>query len=118
MNVQGKIWGSTSPLFNKNNVEIHRIECVKNGFCSKHKHSHKYNMFFVESGKLEIDIWKNDYNLMDRTVLGPQQTCIVSPGEYHLFKCLEDNTIVFEIYWVEIGIDDIIRDNVGGVKNN
>ena len=115
MQIQGKIWGHTSPLFNKNNVEIHRIECNAGTFCSKHKHDHKYNMFFVEKGRLEINVWKNDYDLIDKTVVGPQQTCIVSPQEYHLFRCIED-TIAFEIYWVEIDKKDIIRDNVGGKK--
>ena len=33
-NIQGKIWGKTQGLFNKNNVEIHRIETNKGGFCS------------------------------------------------------------------------------------
>ncbi len=118
MNIQGKIWGCTSLLFNKNNVEIHRIKCNKDGFCSKHKHIGKYNMFFVEKGKLAISIWKNDYDLVDRTVISSQQICIVSPGEYHLFKCLEDNTVAFEIYWVELDKNDIIRDNVGGIEND
>ena len=116
MNIQGKIWGSTSLLFDKNNVEIHRIVCEKNGYSSKHKHISKYNMFFVEKGKLEISIWKKDYDLIDKTILGPQQFCIVDPGEYHMFKGIENNTIVFEIYWVEIDKRDIVRDNVGGKK--
>ncbi len=114
MQIQGKVWGHTSPLFNKNNVEIHRIECDLDTFCSKHKHISKYNMFFVEKGKLEISVWKNDYDLVDKTVLSPRQTCIVYPGEYHLFTCLENHTVAFEIYWVEIDKNDIIRDNVGG----
>jgi len=116
MNIQGKVWGQTSILFDRNNVEIHRIECNKKGFCSKHKHLHKYNMFFIEKGKLKISIWKNDYNLVDETIIGVQESCIVSPGEYHFFECLEENTIAFEIYWVEINKDDIIRETVGGVK--
>ena len=52
---QGKVWGQTQPLFNKNNVEIHRIETNKGGFCSKHKHEFKYNCFYVEKGKLKIN---------------------------------------------------------------
>ena len=60
MNKQGKIWGETSPIFNKNNVEIHRIEIKKGGYCSKHKHEHKFNAFFVEKGKLQISVWKNN----------------------------------------------------------
>jgi tellurite resistance-related uncharacterized protein len=71
-------------------------------------------MFFVENGKLEVNVWKNDYDLMDKTILGPQQTCIVKPGEYHLFKCMEDDTVVFEVYWVEIEEGDIDRVSVGG----
>ena len=115
MNIQGKIWGSTSELFNKNNVEIHRITCKQNGFCSKHKHISKYNMFFVEKGKLEIDIWK-EYGLIDKTILEEHQVCVVEPGSYHQFKCIEDKTIAFEVYWVEIGAKDIIRESVGGIN--
>jgi hypothetical protein len=118
MNIQGKIWGQTSSLFDKNNVEIHRIECNKNGFCSKHKHISKYNMFFIEKGKLEISVWKNDYNLIDKTIISFQQTCIVRPQEYHLFKCLEDNTVAFEIYWVEIDKNDIERESIGGIDED
>ena len=41
MNIQGKVWGSTSNLFSKNNVEINRITCDKGGYCSEHKHESK-----------------------------------------------------------------------------
>jgi quercetin dioxygenase-like cupin family protein len=68
-NIQGKVWGETECIFLKNNVEFHRIEVKKNGFCSKHKHVHKYNAFFVEKGKLKISIWKKDYDLIDETII-------------------------------------------------
>ena len=116
MNIQGKVWGSTSILFIKNNVEINRITCEKDGFCSKHKHTSKYNMFFVEKGSLEISVWKNDYDLVDKTILKEHQNCIVSPGEYHAFRCIKEGTIAFEIYWVEIDPNDIERESVGGTN--
>ncbi len=116
MNIQGKVWGTTSSLFSKNNVEINRITCTKDSYCSKHKHASKYNMFFVENGSIEISVWKNDYDLVDKTVLKKHQNCIVPPGEYHIFRCLEEGTIAFEIYWVEIDSNDIKRENVGGKK--
>lgn len=115
MNIQGKVWGTTSSLFSKNNVEINRITCDYDGYCSKHKHISKYNMFFVEKGSLEIRIWKNDYDLVDKTILKEQQSCVVEPGEFHIFKCLEENTVAFEIYWVEIDKNDIERSGSGGV---
>jgi len=113
MNKQGKVWGFTSELFNKNNVEIHRIEGNEKYRCSKHKHNHKYNMFFVESGKIKIERWKNDYKLVDETILEYSESCVVPPGEYHRFSVIDD-CVVYEIYWVDIDSKDIERESVGG----
>lgn len=113
MNKQGKVWGHTQSIFTQNNVEIHRIEAKAGGYCSQHKHDHKYNAFFVERGCLKITIWKNDYDLIDTTQISDQQMTVVKPKEYHMFEALED-TIAYEIYWVEIQADDIIRKNCGG----
>ena len=113
---QGKIWGQTQPLFNKNNVEIHRIETNKGGHCSKHKHDFKYNCFYVEKGKLKITAWKNDYDLVDVTILTDGEATTVPPREYHTFEALEDS-VCYEIYWVELSDKDIVRENCGGVDN-
>ena len=116
MNKQGKVWGFTTEIFNKNNVEIHRLCGQKDCFCSKHKHEHKFNMFFVERGKLRINIWK-EYGLTEVTELVAGEMSIVPPGLYHMFTILTNNTVVFEIYWVELDGKDIQRENVGGNKN-
>lgn len=112
MEKQGKIWGITQSLFLKNNVEIHRIEVNKDGYCSKHKHDYKYNCFFVERGQLKISIWKND-GLVDKTILSDQETLTVPPKWYHMFEAIKD-TIAYEIYWTEIDAKDITRENCGG----
>ena len=113
MNIQGKVWGTTSLLFCKNNVEIHRITGKKGGYCSKHKHEHKYNLFFVEKGCLRIKIWKK-YGLVDETELIANQICIVDPGDFHMFAVLEDDTIALEVYWVDMDSGDIVREEQGG----
>ena len=115
MQVSGKFWGQTSPIFNKNNVEIHRFIGNKGGYSSKHKHHAKYNMFLVESGEVIITTWKDPSGRPDETVLAPGQTCIVPPGLFHKFEVQED-CIVYEIYWVELREDDIERENSGGIK--
>lgn len=114
MIIEGKIWGNTTKIFDKNNVEFHRIEVNEGGYCSQHKHEHKFNAFYVESGKLLIKIWKNAYDLVDETILLPTQQTVVKPGEFHQFEALED-TVAYEIYWVELEGDDIVRKNVGGL---
>jgi len=116
MEIQGKIWGCTSTIFNNCNVQINRIVGIKGGHCSKHKHDHKFNLFYIEKGRLSIKVWKRDYSLVDETILGPQESTVVKPGEYHRFEVLEDDTVAFEIYWTELDDGDISREDHGGVN--
>jgi mannose-6-phosphate isomerase-like protein (cupin superfamily) len=108
----GKIWGNTQEIFTKNNVSIHRITANKNSSCSKHLHNHKYNIFFIEKGKLLIKHWQNDYNLVDETILVDGEMCSIPPMHYHQFIALED-TVAYEIYYVEIEEKDITRETCG-----
>ena len=89
----------------------------KGGFCSEHKHERKFNAFFIEKGKLQINIWKNDYDLVDKTIITDGQISIVSPMELHSFEAIEE-TIAYEIYWAESVPEDIIRRSVGGVNKS
>ena len=115
--VRGKVWGNTSTLFSKNNVEVSRIEIKKGGYCSKHRHDYKYNLFFVEEGKLLVTIFREDANttIEDKTILEKHDITYVEPNIFHFFEALED-TIAYEIYWVEIDKKDIIRESVGGMR--
>lgn len=113
MSKHGKIWGVTELLEANGVLELHRIEIKAGGYCSKHLHKHKWNGFFVESGELEIHVWKNKYDLVDVTVLKAGDYTSVPPGEYHMFKCVED-TVCFELYWAQFDHDDIERESVGG----
>jgi mannose-6-phosphate isomerase-like protein (cupin superfamily) len=114
MKLQGKVWGNTKFIFGNNNFEIHRIEVDSGGHCSLHRHEHKYNAFYLESGKLKIIIEQQDYDLKDETVMKKDDLTIVKPGLYHSFEALED-TVCYEIYWSELDHDDIQRKNVGGM---
>lgn len=62
-------------------------------------------------------MWKNDYNLIDETVITNGEMTIVKPGEFHKFEALED-TVAYEIYWTELDQSDIIRKDCGGNHNN
>lgn len=115
MDKQGKVWGTTQSLIANGNFSIHRLEINKNSFCSKHKHLYKYNKFYIESGELEVTIWKNDYKLVDKIILKSGESTTINPGEYHQFESKTD-CIVYEIYWVALDENDIQRDSVGGVK--
>ena len=113
----GKVWGNTTQILKTPFVEFHRI-VVENGMrCSKHKHEHKWNAFFVENGVLEVHVFKNDYSLEDVTTLRTGDFMTIRPGEYHYFvgkTPLECPCIAFEIYYPEELSEDIVRKNVGG----
>ena len=108
-----KIWGSTCKLFDRNNVEVHRIQVKDGGFCSKHWHKYKFNLFYVESGRLWIRQWLANGDSSD-IALVPGESLTVRPGVLHRFEALED-TVAYEIYWAELD-DDIYRESQGGIK--
>jgi len=110
--ISGKIWGETELIEANHALEFHRIETKAGGVCSKHLHRYKWNGFYVETGKLLIRVWQNDYDLVDETILGPGDWTKVKPGVYHQFECIED-AIAFEVYFSEFSHNDIVRENVG-----
>jgi mannose-6-phosphate isomerase-like protein (cupin superfamily) len=113
--IEGKVWGKTELIEANSSLEFHRIEIKAGGICSKHKHKYKWNGFFVESGKLSIKVWKNNYDLVDDTILEAGVYTRVAPGEYHQFEALED-TIAYELYWANFDHEDIERETVGFKK--
>jgi quercetin dioxygenase-like cupin family protein len=117
MNKAGKIWGQTELIHSNGVLEFHRIDYKKGGVCSKHKHSHKWNGFYVMSGKMKISVWQKDYDLVDVTILNPGDFTAVKPGLYHTFEGVEDG-VAFELYWAEFNHNDIQRETVGTLKDN
>lgn len=111
----GKIWGHTKEILTKNNFSIQRIEVKKGASCSKHYHNHKYNVFVIEKGSLLIKHWQNDYNLIDETILVEGESCTIPPRHYHQFIGIDD-TIAYEIYYVELDDKDIHRENCGSAQ--
>lgn len=115
MQKQGKAWGWTACLIKRPSLHLHRIEVVKGGYCSTHKHLHRWNWFYVESGKLGVTEKKNGTGTVDTTTLEAGDSCLVPPGNLHSFEALED-CVAFEAYWAELDGSDIERDSVGGIK--
>lgn len=111
----GKVWGSTEDLLITPLIEVHRIHIKPNMQCSMHAHEHKYNMFYILNGILEIHVQKKDYDLTDITRVVAGQWTAVRPGEFHKFVTKDAWCEALEIYYIDpINPADIIRQNVGG----
>lgn len=118
MNIQGKVWGNTSPLLITPSVEIHKINIKPYSHCSKHIHQYKWNGFYVISGKLIINVQKNNYDLIDKTELSSGEFTTVPPNELHWFETVDVPTVALEIYYPQHITDDIIRKTIGGTDIN
>lgn len=110
--IAGKVWGNTELVEANGALEFHRIEMNMGGVCSKHLHEFKWNGFYVESGRMLVRVWQNDYDLVDETILEAGMYTKVKPGVYHQFECLADG-VAFELYWAEFNHNDIVRETVG-----
>lgn len=108
----GKIWGQTELIHANGVLEFHRIEYKAGYKCSEHQHEFKWNGFYVESGKMIVRVWQNDYDLVDETLLLPGDFTQVKPGCIHQFEGVKDG-IAFELYWAEFNHNDIKRRSVG-----
>ena len=115
--IDNEVYGQTELIHANGVLEFHRIEYKKNVACSKHKHEFKWNGFFVESGKMMVKVWQNDYDLIDETILNAGDFMRVKPGVYHQFIGLEDG-VAFELYWAEFDHNDIKRESVGQHVND
>tara|TARA_B100000745_G_scaffold283174_1_gene217091 strand:- start:1058 stop:1444 length:387 start_codon:yes stop_codon:yes gene_type:complete len=114
-NRSGKIWGSTELILANNSLEFHKIDFIKGGVCSKHKHEFKWNGFYCVYGQLKIRVWQKAYDLVDETILKAGDFTAVKPGLYHSFEGLADG-VAFELYWAEFNHNDIERESVGHLK--
>lgn len=114
MTRQGKNWGYTTEFFRNAMVSAHHLEINEGGFCSEHYHKHKYNLFYVIAGVLEITIWRED-GKPDVTIIEAGQSTGVPPEFYHKFKALTECECI-EVYQVLLNEPDIERRTRGGSK--
>ena len=110
--IQGKIWGATRLIFSNDTTEVHRIDIKPGGYCSRHRHKSKSNMFFVELGQLEVLVWRD--GKPDTTILHEGEQTTVEAGVTHQFQA-DRACIAYEIYQVRIDPSDIDRETRGGI---
>ena len=120
MTRQGKKWGYTTEIFRNAFTSAHHLEVRKGGFCSEHRHKHKYNSFYIIMGVLEITIWQqdedgNETGIKDITLLASGQSSEVPTGLWHQFRAITKCDAI-EMYQVLLEGEDIDRRTEGGLN--
>lgn len=114
---ENTLWGIKEIVDKTGVSQLDYLIINKGGFCSKHKHFQKYNLFYVTTGILKISLYLKNGTQVDY-VIGddcPKRRFIVRPGTYHRFKALEDTECI-EYSFVKISDEDILREDIGGCE--
>lgn len=111
---QAKIWGNTQLLFAHYGVECHLVNFCEGGYCSRHRHEHKWNRFVVIEGSMIVRIFREG-GIVDETLICQGQVTDVPPGVWHQFEG-KQNGKALELYWVVLEDSDIERNGMGGTS--
>lgn len=111
---KGKVWGTTESLLSLAHLEIHRIHIEPGGYCSWHRHDHKWNAFIVTNGCLTVE---TEDGVAAGLEMNRDDITTVAPGVKHRFinKTL-GGVDAFEVYYPRELSEDIIRETIGGVS--
>lgn len=112
-----KHWGVTRCIFTDKHCELHHATSVRKGYCSKHKHVTKPNMFYVLQGTLEVETFakKSATSPVRTDTVLRGQSLTIPAGVWHRFRALTEVDMI-EFYWSELDREDIVRADEGGVE--
>jgi mannose-6-phosphate isomerase-like protein (cupin superfamily) len=101
-----KPWGKTQLVFENDTIHIYLAWIKAGGFCSKHFHKNKHNLFFVQSGSIIVKTW-NEHSINEHKLFSGDKL-LVHNNVSHQFLATEES-ILLEIYYSTIDHEDIIR---------
>lgn len=110
---EGKAWGRTACIVRHVGFTVHHLVIDPETRCSRHHHEHRCNGFFVISGSMLVEEFKNGI-LVKSTELSAGDYYEVEPRVEHRFKAFA-RCEALEVYFPpDVREDDIVRADVGG----
>lgn len=116
-----KAWGVSTTICAVSSFEVQRINVMAGGYCSRHKHLKRHNLFYVEYGKLVLHIFESNTDNCVKVLIDTGEQYLVGPGVEHMFENPEVTSVIaYEIYWDEninglVLSEDIVRFSIGGI---
>lgn len=102
MKIVDKVWGREEWITNNGMYCGKRISLNKGAFCSLHMHPVKHETFFVESGRMRVEVGNLEpIDAIHGSVIE------IKPGIFHRFAGYE-NTVFFE-FSTQHNDDDVVR---------
>lgn len=108
-----KKWGIKIPVFTSQTANVDLLIIEPRGFCSKHKHFQKHNLFYVISGELLVQVQLKDR--IAEHILTAGKQLLIKSGYFHQFIA-NTEVMCIEVAFVTLSEDDIYRLDEGGIK--
>ena len=110
-----KTWGEKYEIFKNDLCEVSVLYLEPWQRCSWHKHTAKFNLFYVNGGELFIKLDNGVSKVTSK--LRERDSFTTVPGEWHEFQTKDTPTVVTEVMYVRYDYSDIQRDTLGGPLN-
>ncbi len=113
-----KDWGRVAHVLISEQCIVSHLEVEAGGYCSTHRHRYRTNLFFVITGKIQVDTFGTN---PECHIIERGESAFVEAGTFHRFEVIESGTVI-EVYGPgegldpKVSIDDIDRLNQGGMK--
>src|SRR5688572_4243893 len=113
-----KPWGKTRCVHRDQTHEVWHAEIARGGFSSRHYHARKPNLFYVVSGTLQVQVFREVWETIpyETHTLEAGQRIVVDDHVWHRFEAVTDVTLV-EVYWACLKGEDIVRADGGGRRS-
>lgn len=89
-------WGRWTRLYFDGVLEVRKLEVKRGGYCTKHFHRTKMNVFVVVEGALRIFEWPTSYHVRDTELVSSNATLTVPPYVPHRFYGASD-AVAYEL---------------------
>ena len=103
-----KSWGEKWNLFQNDLCEVSHLKLKPWHRCSWHRHTSKFNKFYVLHGTLYMKVEDGE------CACSAGQIFTTQPGELHEFRTKEKSAEIIEIMYVKYDSHDIERKLIGG----
>ena len=87
-----KVWGSEVWMANTDLYCGKLLHLKKGKRCSIHYHKNKDETFYLYSGRILMELWKD--NKFEERIMGKGEALRINPNTKHRFSGLEDSLII------------------------
>ncbi len=95
---ESRVWGNFSTLYQDKNIKFKELTIESKKGMSLQRHFKRDEIWFISSGKCEVNYSKKNHKKLETILLGENDTFLVKRNEWHqIYNPYKDECKIFEI---------------------